>query len=634
MRLRPTLIVRELVVMRGESAAYRGRFHKGVNIIAGENSSGKSTLLNLLVYALGADVTHWSEHAKLCDRVRVEVELNGRPAVFSREISEKSQQGMDIFAGTMADAEQAPITEWMRYPYRASGSRVSFSQAVFQLLDIPELETETTGRITLHQVLRLLYSDQMTPAENLFRSENFDSPTVREAIGRFLFGAYDSEIYANEVRLKALRNDIQDVNASLRSLYLVLGKVEHSLTLEWVQAERSNLQNRLNTLYKEIARLEATAASAPEQAFSLGPQENALRRVQEIQESIQRVDQETGALELEMADSELFILGLERKISALQDSSATADVVAEIRYIWCPSCLSRLPEEENGETCRLCKAPFDKERTRRRIVSQMNEIRVQLEQSQGLQKERRSRLAELTRQREELRQLWLDAEGTLRRVTASPTSEARAQIRGLTEEAGYVRREIEGVNQQAALIEQLDQMSRRKEDLSAEIARLEDRNDRLRATEQERLAKGHRAVEEETVRFLKQDLPRQDSFKNPQFVNFSFEKDRISIDGQSYFSASSTVLLKNSFLIGFLFAAASDADFRHLRFTILDTLEDKGMEPERSQNFQRLLVERSTSIEADHQLIFATAMLAPELADSELIVGTFSTHDDRTLDIA
>jgi predicted ATPase len=58
MLLEPTLIVRELVVLRGGHQAYRAQFHAGINIIAGENSSGKSTLLNLLVYGLGADVTH------------------------------------------------------------------------------------------------------------------------------------------------------------------------------------------------------------------------------------------------------------------------------------------------------------------------------------------------------------------------------------------------------------------------------------------------------------------------------------------------------------------------------------------------------------------------------------------------
>jgi hypothetical protein len=631
MLLKPTLIVRELVVLRGSKIAYRGTFKNGTNIIAGENSSGKSTLLNLLVYGLGADVTHWSEHAKLCDSVRVAVEINGNPAVFAREISEKSQQGMDIFGGTIEEAEKAPLIEWVRYPYRSSASKISFSQAVFQLLAVPELETETTGRITLHQIFRLLYSDQMTPAENLFRSENFDSPIVREAVGRFLFGAYDADIYTNELALKKLRNDLQEVTASLRSLYLILGNIEHSLTIDWAQAERSNLDNRLKTIYRQIGELENSVSANDD--FSLVPQEGALRRVQSLQVELSRVDAELGSLELEIADSELFITGMERKIVALQDSSATADVVAEIRYIWCPSCFSRLTDKEDAENCRLCKAPFDREKSRKRIVTQMNDMRIQMEQSRVLQKERYSRVSNLTRRREELRQQWEAAQRDLRRVQSAPTSAARARTRELTEEAGYVRRQIEVVEERAALIQQLDELSTRKADLAASIANLEDRNERLRASEQDRLSKGYRQVAEETVWFLKHDLPRQDSFRNPRVVNFSFEKDRISIDGESYFSASSTVLLKNSFLAGFLFASAQDADFRHFRLAIIDTLEDKGMEPERSQNFQRLLVQRSEEMQADHQLIFATAMIAPELVKSGYVVGEFSSHGDRTLAI-
>ena len=123
------------------------------------------------------------------------------------------------------------------------------------------------------------------------------------------------------------------------------------------------------------------------------------------------------------------------------------------------------------------------------------------------------------------------------------------------------------------------------------------------------------------------------AFQNAETVTFSFAKDDIKVDGQSYFSASSTVYLKNSFLSAFLFCAARDQLFRHFRIAILDTIEDKGMEPERSQNFQRLLVDQSASIEADHQIIFATAMINPELDTEEYVVGLSSTHDQRTLKV-
>ena len=76
MLFEPTLLVREVAIYRGSSHAYRGSFHEGVNIVSGENSSGKSTILSLIIYGLGADISNWSEHAKLCDRVSIEVALN------------------------------------------------------------------------------------------------------------------------------------------------------------------------------------------------------------------------------------------------------------------------------------------------------------------------------------------------------------------------------------------------------------------------------------------------------------------------------------------------------------------------------------------------------------------------------
>ena len=174
-------------------------------------------------------------------------------------------------------------------------------------------------------------------------------------------------------------------------------------------------------------------------------------------------------------------------------------------------------------------------------------------------------------------------------------------------------------------------MSRLKVELTASIAELTDLNQRLKTSEAQRLAKAYTAVADETVFFLHHDLPRQDSFQKAESVSFSFADDKITVDGESYFSASSKVYLKNSFLSAFLFSAARDPQFRHLRLLILDTIEDKGMEPERSQNFQQLLVDRSAEIEADHQIIFATAMINPNLDTEEFVVGRKSTHDERSL---
>jgi hypothetical protein len=164
MRFDPTLIVTRLVVERNGQAVYDEPFHEGVNVIRGENSSGKSTILNCIFYGLGGDLSDWSEAALLCTRVIVEVRINGNVATLSRDISSQHGQPMEIIGAEYEVARTAPKAEWVRYPYRRSPSQESFSQALFRLLGIPEVASDVSGNLTMHQILRLLYSDQLIPS--------------------------------------------------------------------------------------------------------------------------------------------------------------------------------------------------------------------------------------------------------------------------------------------------------------------------------------------------------------------------------------------------------------------------------------------------------------------------------------
>lgn len=629
---KPTLIIREVAVYRGTSYAYRESLHDGVNIIAGENSSGKSTILSLIVYGLGADISNWSEQAQLCDRVSLEVECNGKVATFSRLISAKSGQPMEIFAGSLEQAEKAPTSEWMRFAYRTSGERESFSQAVFNLLDLPELQTDTSGKLTLHQLLRLMYSDQLSAVDHIFRDENFDSPQLREAIGRFLMGAYDTDIYANQLRIRELDKELAAADATLRGIYALLADVNHSLTLDWAAAERRNVEEQLIRLGEEASRTEAAFYEDDGgDVVSLEPQQRALEAVRAAQKELASVDQEIEGLRLERADSEIFLATLRRKIDALRDSATVAEAISEVEYSWCPACFATLPTHDNSHTCRLCKAPMDEERMRRRVVGQLNELLVQQKQSTSVQADRDRELTELDKQRAATFARWKDAAARLGTASRTPQSDARQKLASLNEQMGYLRRELEEITRQERLIARLDALSTRKADVTAELTRLRDMNERLAATQQERLSNAYRRVERETLALLHHDLPRQDSFEKAESVSFDFKRDAISVDGHTYSSASSTIYLKNALLSSFLAAAAEDPGFRHFRLLILDTIEDKGMEPERSRNFQRLIAERSASLTARHQIIFATAMISPELDNTEYVIGRKSTHAERTL---
>ena len=169
-----------------------------------------------------------------------------------------------------------------------------------------------------------------------------------------------------------------------------------------------------------------------------------------------------------------------------------------------------------------------------------------------------------------------------------------------------------------------------KERLRGEVESLTTSIEKIKAEQAARLQKSYKDVADEVIDLLKKDLLREDAFENPQSVYFSFAKNELTVDGKQYFSASSRVILKSSFLVGMMAAALKKSYFRHLRFLLIDITEDKGMEVVRTYNFQNQVVNISNESEVDHQFILATSMPSPEL-NEELFVGKYSSRDEQSL---
>jgi chaperonin cofactor prefoldin len=373
-RFKPTLQVQRLRIERLGRHVYDETFHQGVNIIRGDNSSGKSTVLNFLYYGIGGDISDWSQTALLCTRVLVEVILNGNVATVARDITEKSGQPMEIFGGQMDEALQAPAAVWARYSYRRSDSRESFSQVLFKLLEIPEASNEASGNVTIHQMLRLMYADQLSPIGTLFKFEQFDPPLLRDTVGRLVFGAYENELYANELRFRELDNEYKSVSSELAAISKLVGQTGQILTPSWLEAEHRRIEEERKAIEAKISEVErAIYETGSKDSLSLGSQRQAYTEVQQLQTEISKVTGAIDAGKFEIADATKFISDLESKFASLNDSSVTSDAFGKIAFQYCPACYSAIEAEHPAHACHLCKTPFDNDRARSRIVSLVND---------------------------------------------------------------------------------------------------------------------------------------------------------------------------------------------------------------------------------------------------------------------
>lgn len=632
-RVDPSLVVRRMVVKRGTDTAYDEKFHLGVNIIRGENSSGKSTILNFIFYGLGGDLNKldWSEHALLCDHVWLEVELNGNPAVLRRKIDVTPQSAMEIFSGRYDQASEAPIESWKRYPYARTKNQESFSQAIFRLLGMPDVAVEGTSNITIHQILRLLYGDQLSPIDSLFRFEGYDPENLREAVGNLLCGAFDTEIYELQQLKKQKEKEFSDTASELRSIFRVLGGDE-SLGLSWIEQKRRSFVDERNDVISELTKAEESFyESKSSDRITLAAQKELYGQVRKLQIDIQAAQEAVDSTDFEIADSELFIRTLKSRLESLRDANLATELVHSIRFGTCPACYAEVIEHEHSvEACHLCKTPLDTERARDRIVGIINEISIQLRQSERLQVIRSERRKNAASKLTLLREQWRLKSNELAELSTLPTSKIREQIRELQRRLGYIDKSIEETDSQVRLANRIGDLSAKKSALDQEIQDISARISTLQYKQTDRLLTSRSAIEKNIIQLLKGDLKRQDSFEDPKRIDFSFAKNSITVDDHTYFSASSRVVLKTAFLVGFLAASLRDPSFRYPRFLMIDITEDKGMELERSHNFQKQVIALSESSSVQHQIILATAMPWPGIGP-DLFVGKFSTRKQGTL---
>lgn len=251
MLIKPTLNVNRLHVKRRSLIAFDEVFHSGVNVLFGRNGSGKTSVIQLLMYGLGYEIPNWKDEAGLCDNIYVGLTINGSPLTIRRKNNGTDKQPMDFCFSDVDTALLSPLTSWFNYPY-AIGSKPSFSQKMFEILGIPEAKADANNNVTLHQLYRLIYSDQSNASRAIFNSEPFDSAFKRESVGKYLLGLYDNELYEAKIKLIEEEKKLQKIIAKLQAIHSVVGKTSFGEGVGTLEEQKTSILNEIASINVKI----------------------------------------------------------------------------------------------------------------------------------------------------------------------------------------------------------------------------------------------------------------------------------------------------------------------------------------------------------------------------------------------
>lgn len=623
------LSIRRLRVMQSGRPVYDQKFHDGVNIIRGENGSGKSTIADFMFYVLGGEFDDWKDSAKSCDEVQADIETQSGRATLRRPIGSKLEP-IWLFFGSFEQAAASPFEGWQKFSIRRHGLDLSFSQVLFRLCGIPEAISIRSSNVTSHQLLRLMYADQRTPAPRLFRFESFDTREIRVAVSDLMIGVNGYELYDIQQSLRDLKGQFNELKRDLDALFAVLPSRDGLIETKMLEHEIADLNNERERLLVEIKNIDQQPVSADTKVFIADRQREAAD-LRILNQNIDSMQESLTVINAEVLDINDFIAYLEDVHRKLKLTSDISFQLGQIEFTHCPSCLRALDDHVDQRVCVLCSEPLNEEEERSKFAHIVFDTELQIRDNKTL-------LASKVAQSVEFRTRIREANGSYKSKLASFVAKfgggnsprdrylAERNLR-LGSIAGEIRR-VENLLEVAAKI---DDINYRRAEVGSQIDNLEAREKSLLNHTYKRRSTTNQEISDIGSYLLRHDLPRQEEFISCKNVELLFGDDAVTVDGKMNFAESSNVVAKNAAILSLVAAAALDVEMWHPRFTLFDNIEDKGMEMLRSHNFQKLIVYTSNQLKLRHQIIFTTSMIDPELDLSDYCVGERYTRENRTL---
>ena len=631
---RPHLFINRLIVVTYSGAiAYDEKFHRGVNIIRGQNSSGKSTIANFIFYALGGDYINWTNEALKCRDVIVELEVNGAVLTLKRHITKSGTQPMSIYWNSYIESSKDSIN-WKTYPYKqgTSSGTASFTNVIFKALSYPEVKSDSDSNITLHQILRLLYIDQDTPTQNLFRLERFDLPLTRQTISEVLLGIYDDDLYSQRLAYRNATKNYDEKRKQFDGINIVYGQSGTATNLSDVEKDIETSRIELADIERNILVLRGKNITRTTTRTSL-----VLEKIQseliEVKNQIRETNTKINQYELEISDSKQFISTLIKRVDELNISLLTRKVLGELPLTHCPQCLSQLENTIEEGKCSLCKQTLTEEAEKANAKRLKQEMELQIAESTSLLEEKNRVLVNLNGQLP----VYIEKARTLQKqldISVETNQTTRDEkLDNLLVSKGGIEKKLEFLIQQIKAVKMLELLKNELAELSVLTGRLKLEISQKEEQQKRRLHISLQKIHEYTLYILKHDLDRQEEFRTGKIVDVNFQKDSFSLDGNNNFSASSKTYFKNAVLFSIFFASLELDFFRYPRFILCDNMEDKGMEKIRTQNFQNLITKMSEHFGNEHQIIFTTSMISDELNETENCVGEYYNREHKTLKV-
>ena len=158
------------------------------------------------------------------------------------------------------------------------------------MLDLPTHKNDDDANLTMHQILRLLYVDQLTSTSKLLKADDqHDNAMIRRAIGEYLLGIDDLESHNIRQDLMTANKVFEAINGELKAIYRMFGNDAASINREVLNGEIAEVNNTIDSLISKRGEIQESTHEKLD--------ETAEKKTAELSDDIGRLNAEIDALQ-------------------------------------------------------------------------------------------------------------------------------------------------------------------------------------------------------------------------------------------------------------------------------------------------------------------------------------------------
>jgi hypothetical protein len=380
-----TFTINNLTGLKSNKIVINLDLNDGLNVIYGNNSVGKSTILDLLAYSLGAENINFKPAALACDFIFSEVKIQESIITVKREIK-NSRAPLLIFFGSVKESLKSPENEWLKLPYNSTEEKAGFSKFFLDYLNYPST-VSTESSITTHQILRLLYAEQKNNYLPIYREDPWDNSEKRTAIRDYILGIFSGELY--ELQLERRRTDKELVSTinRIQSFFQIIGRTSEHLIEEFLISEKFDLEKRKNEILEKIYNLNREITTINASNNQTDEQTKVKNELSALNKGALSIEDKLNDIKYENTDLDKFKAELNVRLIDIDHAISSNLIINDIDFEFCPCCHEKIIKSTNINTCNLCKSPTGSLNNNINLLQMKTELNFQIQEIEKIIKD-------------------------------------------------------------------------------------------------------------------------------------------------------------------------------------------------------------------------------------------------------